>query len=199
MTLDKVRVHLSDKTAGVHGIGFVACTRVRHPWDLVFEEDLPEYGEFMKAKRTPAFRERKRFELRARARASRTLRKYGYCEADVWTEEEARIAGHLLDGLRSVAGQQEKRLKQVGYFPDADTWLWGDAKVDFVGELSRQVRELADGDEVMQKAYESVAERLLDRTRVRSATSEEKSMAEVLVSGEDFSNDTEGSLEAKLA
>ena len=46
MTLDKVRVHLSDKTAGVPGIGFVACTRVRHPWDLVFEEDLPAYDHF---------------------------------------------------------------------------------------------------------------------------------------------------------
>jgi len=42
MTLDRVRVHLSAKTAAVPGIGFVACTRVRHPWDLIFEEDLPE-------------------------------------------------------------------------------------------------------------------------------------------------------------
>ena len=62
MTLDRVRVHLSERTAGVAGIGFVACTRVRHPWDLVFEEDLPEYEHFMKARRTPAFRERRRFE-----------------------------------------------------------------------------------------------------------------------------------------
>ena len=37
MTLDRVRVHLSERTAGVAGIGFLACTRVRHPWDLVFE------------------------------------------------------------------------------------------------------------------------------------------------------------------
>ena len=35
MTLDRVRVHLSDRTAAVPGIGFVACTRVRHPWDIV--------------------------------------------------------------------------------------------------------------------------------------------------------------------
>ena len=42
MTLDKVRVHLSSRTAAVPGIGFVAITRVRHPWDLVFEEDLPD-------------------------------------------------------------------------------------------------------------------------------------------------------------
>ena len=42
MTLDRVRVHLTKKTAGIPGIGFVACTRVRHPWHMVFEEDLPE-------------------------------------------------------------------------------------------------------------------------------------------------------------
>ena len=42
MTLQKVRVHLSERTAKVPGIGFVAVTRVKHPWDLVFEEDLPD-------------------------------------------------------------------------------------------------------------------------------------------------------------
>ena len=47
MTLDRVRVHLSAKTAATPGIGLVACTRVRHPWDIVFEEDLPEYEHFM--------------------------------------------------------------------------------------------------------------------------------------------------------
>ena len=83
MTLDRVRVHLSDRTAGVPGIGFVACTRVRHPRHLVFEEDLPAYEHFVKARKTPAFRARRRFELRQQARASRTLRKYGFCEADM--------------------------------------------------------------------------------------------------------------------
>ena len=43
MTLPKVRVHLSERTAKKPGIGFVAVTRVKHPWDLVFEEDLPDY------------------------------------------------------------------------------------------------------------------------------------------------------------
>ena len=75
MTLDRVRVHLTKKTAGIPGIGFVACTRVRHPWHMVFEEDLLEYEHFMMARRTPAFRERKRFELRQEANASRTLRR----------------------------------------------------------------------------------------------------------------------------
>ena len=46
MTLDRVRVHLSDRIAGVPGIAFVAVTRVRHPWDIVFEEDLPALEHF---------------------------------------------------------------------------------------------------------------------------------------------------------
>ena len=36
MTLERVRVHLSDRTAALPGIGFVACTRVKHPWSLCF-------------------------------------------------------------------------------------------------------------------------------------------------------------------
>ena len=57
MTLDRVRVHLSDRTAGIPGIAFVAVTRVRHPWDIVFEEDLPALEHFMKARNTVHFRE----------------------------------------------------------------------------------------------------------------------------------------------
>ena len=73
MTLERVRVHLSERMAAIPGIGFVACTRVRHPWDLVFEEDLPEYEHFMKARKNRTFRERQRFELRQQARDSESL------------------------------------------------------------------------------------------------------------------------------
>ena len=123
MTLDSVRVHLSERTAGVPGIGFVACTRVRHPWDLVFEEDLPEYEHFMKARRTAAFRERNRFELRQEARSSRTLRRYGFCEADWWSKEESSMAEELLVGLKTVADEQRQRLRNSGMAVDADTFL----------------------------------------------------------------------------
>ena len=57
MTLDRVRVQLSERTAGVPGIAFVAVTRVRHSWDIVFEKDLPVLEHFMKACKTHAFRE----------------------------------------------------------------------------------------------------------------------------------------------
>ena len=123
MTLDRARVHLSDRTAGVPGIGFVACTRVRHPRHLVFEEDLPAYESFMKARRTPAFRQRRRFELRQQARASRTLRKYGFCEADLWEPEERKAAEVLLGRLETRAAAQRHGLKGQGRFLDDDSWL----------------------------------------------------------------------------
>ena len=166
MTLDKVRVHLSNRTAGIPGIGFVACTRVRHPWNLVFQEDLPEYGEFMKAKNKKAFRERKRFELKMEARASWTLRKYGFCEADLWSAEEAGLAADLVKALKRIAEQQRDRLKRTGYFPDPDWWLWGDREPDYVSELKAQVVELAGGDEERKKLYESVAV-FFHKTRIR--------------------------------
>ena len=95
--------------------------RVRHPWDLVFVEDLPEYEHFMKARRMPAFRERKRFELRQEARASRTLRRYGFCEADIWTAEERAGASELIEGLKFVANEQRERLRNHGQTVDFDT------------------------------------------------------------------------------
>ena len=117
MTLDRVRVHLSPKTAGVPGIGCVACTRVRRPWDIVFEEDLPDYEHFMKARRTQVFRARKRFELRQQARASRTLRRYGYCEADLWSAEERAAAEELLAGLKVVAREQRTNERSIASGP----------------------------------------------------------------------------------
>ena len=115
MTLDKVRVHLSERTAAMPGIGFVATTRVRHPWDLVFEENLPDYEHFMKARKTKTFRERRRFELRQQARASWTLRRYGFCEADWWRPEEREAAKSLIEGLREQASaQRARRRNQAG-------------------------------------------------------------------------------------
>jgi hypothetical protein len=185
MTLERVRVHLSERTAGVAGIGFVACTRVRHPWDIVFEEDLPEYEHFMKARRTVAFRERKRFELRQEARASRTLRRYGFCEADLWTKEEASAAEELLKGLKVTASEQRDRMRGQGRIVDVDTWLWGEAEPDYVGELAKEVRRAAGGDAEERKLHERVADRLLDRACVRVATVEECQVASRLLAGMD--------------
>ena len=185
MTLDRVRVHLSDRSAAIPGIAFVACTRVRHPWDLVFEEDLPEYEHFMKARRTPAFRERRRYELRCEARASRTLRRYGYCEADLWTAAERTDADALIAQLHATRAMRKDAMRGSA---DADTWLWGDGEPDYEGELVKAVRHLAGADGLRNAALRRVADRLLDRSRVRTATADERAMAEELLDGVDLSD-----------
>ena len=92
MSLERARVQLSKRTAGVAGVGFVAMTRVKHPRGLMFEQDLPEYEDFQEARQLPVFRWRVRYELRLRAAASETLRRHGFCEADPWSREDARRA-----------------------------------------------------------------------------------------------------------
>jgi hypothetical protein len=201
MTLDRVRVHLSDRTAGVPGIAFVAMTRVRHPWDLVFEEDHPAYEHFMKARKTPAFRERQRFELRQRARASRTLRKYGFCEADVWIAQEREEAGVLLKGLDVVRAQQKESLRNAGRPVDADAWLWPEGEPDYVETMAAVVTQVAAGDAQRRLSLEAVAERLLDVIRVRQTTAEENVLGERLlavVGGFDCWRGNSGGLSAAL-
>ena len=185
MTLDRVRIHLSERSAAIPGIALVACTRVRHPWDLVFEEDLPAYEHFMRARRTPAFRARKRYELRCEARASRTLRRYGFCEADKWTEREAADARDLLDVLAAVAGRRRKDMERAGRRVDQDTWLWGDVEPDYEGELVKAVERLGAGDAMRKAVLEKVAERLLDRKCVRVTTAVESVHARDLLEGVD--------------
>ena len=124
----------------------------------------------MKARKTLAFRERKRFELRQEAKASKTLRKYGFCEADIWTREEAAVASELLRGLTIAAEEQKQRLLGQGRRLDGDSYLWGTQEPDCVGLLASEVARVV-GDGVFGKSLcERVAARLLDRARVRVAT-----------------------------
>ena len=117
---------------------------------MIFEEDLPEYEHFMNARRTPAFRERRRCELKQEARASRTLRRYGYCEADLWIEQEASVADELINGLRMTAKEQRGRLENSHRKVDPDTWLWGKDGPDCVAELGREVLRCAGFDAARQ-------------------------------------------------
>ncbi|MCP4861774.1 MAG: AAA family ATPase, partial [Planctomycetes bacterium] len=181
MTLDTARVHLSTKTVGVAGLAFVACTRVRHPWDLVFEEDLPEYEHFMKAKNTAAFRSRRRWELRLQERSSATIRRYGFCEEDIWTKSEADAAESLLRSLRRVAERQRATLRETGNFVDDDAWLWPDGEPVYETLLRDASRELAGQDEEREAFLESVSQRLLDKKRRRQVSARECDMAEELL------------------
>ena len=203
MTLDKVRVHLSERTAAMPGIGFVATTRVRHPWDLVFEEDLPDYEHFMKARKTKTFRERRRFELRQQARASWTLRRYGFCEADWWRPEEREAEKSLLEGLREQASAQRERLRNQGRpVRDVHAWLWPGGAPNYGEALAEEVVRLAGEDASQRETLAGVADRLLDRKHVRLMSAREKDAADALLHGAREAggmNDEVPSCEALLA
>ena len=68
MTLRRVRICMRRSVASTPGVGYVAVTRVKHVEHLVFEEDLPAWEVFQEAEVKPAFRQRRRMELRFRAR-----------------------------------------------------------------------------------------------------------------------------------
>ena len=79
----------------------------------MFENDLPEYEHFMKARATKPFRRRKRWELRLQQRASNTLRKYRFCEEDEWSKDEADAAASLLLALERLAERRRDALRVV--------------------------------------------------------------------------------------
>ena len=139
----------------------------------------------MKARRSLVFRERKRFELRQEAKASRTLREYGFCEADMWSKEEADVAQELLRGLSVVAREQKERLPGQGRHLDPDSYLWERQEPDYVGILAREVARVAGNSVDQQRLCKHVAARLLDRIRVRVAKGEECAVAARLLDGVD--------------
>ena len=81
MTLRRARIRMGVRTVSVPGIGFVANTRCKHPSHIVYDLDLPAWEYFQEAQWKQTFRERCRFEWRLAAKASRTVRKYGFCRA----------------------------------------------------------------------------------------------------------------------
>ena len=74
MTLKRVRVCLTPTTAKQVGVGFVAVTRVGHPWHLMFEIDLPPYQAFQDARYGEEYRSRQRYKLQLRAMFGATMR-----------------------------------------------------------------------------------------------------------------------------
>ena len=164
MTLPRARVQLSDRSAGLHGVGFVAGTRVKHPTHMVFENDLPGYEKFMAVKETQAFRQRKRFELLLEARASDTIRKYGFCEADLWTPEDSKRAQALLERLENVRESRRSALPP-GRPSGADAYLWWDRDPCYEALLEEAVEEQMRWVPASERAaYEAVKQRLLGAT-----------------------------------
>ena len=141
MTLQRVRICMRDAVATIAGIGYVAITRVKHPEHLLFEEDLPSWETFQEAKRKPGFRQRRRMELRFLAKFSRTLRRYGFCEEDRWSEAERDVADALLAELKA-RGRKEldaARHERGKANPTQDTWPWAAAGPDIPVEVAAAV------------------------------------------------------------
>ena len=101
-------------------------------------------------------------ELRLLAKFSWTLRRYGFCEEDLWSDVQREVADALLAVLRA-RGQMElqaARLERGKANASEDTWPWAAACPDIVAEMAAavaRVREASVSDESMLIA---VAERL---------------------------------------
>ena len=73
-------------------------------------------------------------------KASKTLRKFRFCGADRWSEQEAAVAAELLRRLEVARKLQERA---AGYEERTEKWIW-------VGYADAPYKEL------MRKAVEAV-------------------------------------------
>ena len=154
MTLKRARVCLNESTAGRVGIGFVAVTRVGHPWRLVFDTPLPSYDAFEKAKYGEEFRARQRYKLGLRAKAAATIRRYGFYAKERWDPVDTALAERLLGHVaalaaaeRAAAGRGGGRVA-AGRDMDQDhyTWPWDTEEPPVAAVLEQAVdREVAAG------------------------------------------------------
>ena len=147
MTLRRVRICMCSTAAGITGIGYVAVARVKHVEHIVFEGDLPFWEASQEAKLKLAFRERRRMEFRLLARFSRTLRKYGFCERDRWTAQEAHVSDALMRVLqaRGRSELEASRLERGKVLQSDDAWPWPPAGPDVVGDMSLAAERVSEG------------------------------------------------------
>ena len=108
MTLDKVVVKLG---AAVRepGVLFVALSRVKHPDDLMLDDDFPALFEILKQSKHPSFQKRQNWEKEMRAKFARTLRLHmrdadRYCHPGlhVWTADDSALVDVFLEVLRKM-------------------------------------------------------------------------------------------------
>ena len=86
----------------------------------MLETDLPPYEAFLAARVKPEFRSRQRFKLRLQAKASRTIRKYGCYERDVWSSPDSDLAEVLLG---KVQQETDRERRSTGTAADPDAWV----------------------------------------------------------------------------
>ena len=100
MTLDKAVVFIG-RRAATPGVLFVALTRVRHPDDLMLDDDFPDMSTIMKQKQTISFQRRQQWERTMTVKFSKTLRREMrddtvYDPHMSWTEEFSQAAEVLV-------------------------------------------------------------------------------------------------------
>ena len=108
----------------------------------------------------PEFRSRQRYKLRLRAKASRTIRKYGFYERDTWTPEDSALADGLLS---NVVRETERERRASGTMRDPDAWVWRDHTEAPVEDLLGRAVAQAVHDGVEENAALRIAERLCSR------------------------------------
>jgi len=91
MTLDKAVVFIGRRAASP-GVLFVALSRVRHPDDLMLDDDFPDMSTIMKQRQTLSFQKRQQWERSMTVKFSKTLRREMrdetlYGPAMTWTQE----------------------------------------------------------------------------------------------------------------
>ena len=100
MTLATAVVRMGRKAAAP-GVLFVALTRVRHPDDLMLDDEFPDMLTIMQQKKSPNFAKRLRWEGQMRARFSKTIR-YNmqddnlYSKDKIWTPDLCNAAEEIL-------------------------------------------------------------------------------------------------------
>ena len=114
MTLAKVIVKLG---AAVRepGVLFVALSRVKHPDDLMLDDDFPAFFEILKQSKHPSYLKRQHWEKLMRAKFARTLRlhmrdaeRYVHPGTHVWTAADSNTADLLLRVVAKVSPETQE-------------------------------------------------------------------------------------------
>ena len=105
MTLDRAVVKLGRRAASP-GVAFVALSRVRHPDDLMLDDDFPDMSTIMRQSTTESFYKRQRWERLMRVKFSKTLRRHMrdasiYDATKVWDEDSSELATEMLRFLHA--------------------------------------------------------------------------------------------------
>ena len=121
MTLDKAIVKVGHK-ASTPGVLFTTRTRVRHPDDLMLDDDFPDMATIMRQAKSASFQKRQKWERLMRVFFSRTLRRHMrdaklYTPSMVWSETESHLADQILQYIAKHASADDKAV-EIGFLQE---------------------------------------------------------------------------------